>query len=302
MQAHALTRQSLQQYERGNHAGAATSLRSAQLVMQTHPGAFTASEKQHLAALLIRLHEPIQHGEGRPAVHTEQLAGYRQAIVSLDPFKTLVHQEAPPRREPSAARKALEAAWRAVPQPMVVKANVLQFGNDFRHGATTATDSLFQEKYRLHPTDASCRALSFKFSAANARLIDAWLSTPKDKRVFVVGSGADVDDVQAWSARHPDLQFFFYRHCRPLCQESTVGAFFGTSGHVLHIDTPAARNSIFVPVENRVIQQLAGGRRVVLIDGDAARHLMAGGASATAAATLLTCAVSAATDNVQRCP
>jgi hypothetical protein len=91
-------------------------------------------------------------------------------------------------------------------------------------------------------------------------LVDKWLATPPDRRVFVVGSGTDAALVRGLRSSYEKLGYavFFYEFCagyvRELCSPEVVGAFFGTAGKVLFADTPAAAASRFVPYEIATVQ------------------------------------------------
>ncbi len=93
-------------------------------------------------------------------------------------------------------------------------------------------------------------------------LVDQWLNTPEDKRVFLVGSAED--DTLSLSVRQR-LQaeghtVFFYLEClraaAALCAEEAVGAFCRTSHHVVVMGTRESLASPYVPLESRLAQQM----------------------------------------------
>ena len=89
-------------------------------------------------------------------------------------------------------------------------------------------------------------------------VVDAWLSTPRSKRIYIIGSGSDSELVDRYSRdrHHRGYQTFFYLNCKPnLCNDADVGAMLATAGDVFYSNSPSAQQSRFVEVE------LAAARR-----------------------------------------
>jgi len=109
----------------------------------------------------------------------------------------------------------------------------------------------------LKGADDPDRHLGF-MRARQPRLVDAWLNTPKSKRIFIIGSGSDSELVDRYSRdrQKHGYQTFFFLDCKPnLCNDAHVGAMLATAGDVYYSNTPSAQQSRFVEVE------LAAARR-----------------------------------------
>ena len=161
----------------------------------------------------------------------------------------------------------LERAFRVFPKVVVVTADVKIFSSNFRKGASDYQATFNLEKQRLPFFGTATYGLT-GFGLNNS-LIDRWMAAPKDKRVFVTGARSDTAYAQLTSERYANggFELFLYQNCKPLCDESTVGAFFSSCGEVVHIEFPAAEQSAFVPVEVGLISELNGtGRRILVID------------------------------------
>jgi len=78
-----------------------------------------------------------------------------------------------------------------------------------------------------------------------------WISLPQSKRIFISGANSDLPQALRLQKlfESEGYSVFFYMRCKPLCNEATVGAFFGSAGTAIHIQSPTTPNSQFVPVE-----------------------------------------------------
>jgi hypothetical protein len=122
----------------------------------------------------------------------------------------------------------------------VVNLRVWQFYRGFRKGA-----------------DNPDRYLGF-MRAKQPRLVDAWLKTPRDKRIFIVGSGkeSELADSASRDLQKQGYRTFFFNDCKPiLCNDAHVGAMLATADNAYFLNTPLAQKSRFVEVE------LAAARR-----------------------------------------
>lgn len=120
------------------------------------------------------------------------------------------------------------------PAVKVVRIRVNQFFRRFLKGA-----------------DDSDRYLGF-MRARQPRLVNAWLNTPRGKRIFIIGSGSDSELADRWSRdlHNHGYQTFFFRDCKPiLCNDADVGAMLATAGDAVYLNTPSAQQSRFVEVE-----------------------------------------------------
>jgi hypothetical protein len=91
-------------------------------------------------------------------------------------------------------------------------------------------------------------------------------------RIAILGSGEDAGQLRSLIRRWESLGYvvFFYALCEnvggTLCPPETVGAFVGTAGTVLLMDTVAGRASKFVrPEVAAAIRARAGALRAVYI-------------------------------------
>lgn len=301
VQAHTLTHESMRQYQLGNRTAALSSLSATHRLMMANQQSFSAVERQRVKSLIDQINLPNERRVG-----ADSLTKYRSTLLSLDPLQHAAKLTPPPEKRLGQTQRLLQSAWASVPHAVVVRTDVLRFGNEFRTGAKSPNDTLAREKYRLHAklTVNSPTFTDMYFSQANWATIDAWLSTPQERRVFVIGARDDAAYVQALRARYSteDAKFFFYQDCKPLCHESTVGAFFGSAGTVVHVESPDAKNSSFVLVEKGLtLEHSGGGRKLLLIDGDVARRLLNVGGAGSGAATVLVCGIEALVSNDALC-
>ena len=137
---------------------------------------------------------------------------------------------------PEAVFKALEtirpkSRWR-----VFTTSDVKQFVRLFEEGSRTP------ERYFDDPKiDAALRA--------------EWLTTPVKNRVFVAGANEDLPLVGALrdELKKQGKVVFFYKFCggpsAALCDSTTVGAFFGSSGAALLAVSPSSAESRYVPFE-----------------------------------------------------
>jgi hypothetical protein len=110
-------------------------------------------------------------------------------------------------------------------------------------------------------------------SLSQPELVKEWQKTPREKRIFVIGSGKDSAKISefAESLKPDGYTVFFYKFCRPLCPSKGVGAMAGTSGQTMLYQTPSAKLSKYVKVEVATARFLEGldKQAVVLIDSSA---------------------------------
>jgi hypothetical protein len=129
-----------------------------------------------------------------------------------------------------------------------VTVDVQRFGRDFRQGFDRPDQTL----------DA--------LRGTHDDLLQAWRSVPRERRVFLIGSGADAPAAQALRQRlrGDGYEVFFYDFCRaggrPLCPSPAVGAFFASSGQTLVLETGRAAASGYIRLEVAVAQRLRGQR------------------------------------------
>jgi len=99
-------------------------------------------------------------------------------------------------------------------------------------------------------------------------LLDQWENTPREKRIFVIGSGEDFPKISEWaqSLKSEGNTVFFYKFCRPLCSSEAVGAMARTSGQIMLYRTTSAELSNYVKVEVGQARFREGlDKRVILI-------------------------------------
>jgi hypothetical protein len=123
--------------------------------------------------------------------------------------------------------------------------------------------------------DEGARDPEFGFSRAPQWYrgqIERWRRASREMRIAVLGSGDDVGLLRELVSRWESLGYvvFFYEFCQTvggvLCPPETVGAFSGTAGTVLLMDTAAGRVSKFVaPEVAAVIRARAGTPRALYL-------------------------------------
>lgn len=285
-QAYEHTLHSFQQYKAGNAVGALQGLTEVKRLMVNNPDLFALPERQNLGALI-----PTNLSDISLANRAAKLTkSYERLLKSLDPLSK--HQTDPPlSKSPTVA--VLENALRAVPKLIWVGPAVRKFSIEFRAGMNDP-ESTFNLKLSAPKQEASLFATWA--SDYNSFLINEWRATPREKRVFLTGARRDAPYVQKLKSRYASEGFmlFFYQDCTPLCDESTVGAFFGTSGAVVHIDSPGAAQSLFVPVETALISEHSGyGRKVIVIDNSELNSIAINESSIAIATLFTTCGLDA---------
>ncbi|MEY4809590.1 MAG: hypothetical protein RLZZ206_3979 [Cyanobacteriota bacterium] len=125
----------------------------------------------------------------------------------------------------------------------VVNLRVWQFYHGFRKGA-----------------DNPDRYLGF-MRAKQPSLVDAWLKTPRDKRIFIVGSGkeSELADSKSRDLQKQGYRTFFFNDCKPIaCNDAHVGAMLATADNAYFLNTPLAQQSRFVEVEIAAARRFLG--------------------------------------------
>ena len=124
-----------------------------------------------------------------------------------------------------------------------------------------------------------------RIQQSHAQLVNEWRAIPPERRVFLIGSGRDAGTIKELrqELRRQGFTAFFYDFCRDasgaLCREEVVGAFFGTAGHAVLVDSTAASASRYVSLELIASKQiLANGFVIVVISpSDVVRAFASGG-------------------------
>ena len=250
-QVHTLTGQSLREETLGNPSLALKNITAAQRLVAENEHLFSQLEKQQLADIAQQLSKPsLTDASATPH------PSYERMLKSLDPqAKARQFHVAPILRAPTVA-ETLARTFNFVPRIVIVSAAVKKFSEAFRRGARDPT-AYFQTEKQLA-----------KLMGLNVSLIDRWTAAPEDKRIFITGARSDEPYARILSERYGREGYvpYFYQDCKPLCLESTVGAFFGSAGEVIHVDSTDASKSDFIPVELGLISELrSGGRRMLVI-------------------------------------
>jgi glycine/D-amino acid oxidase-like deaminating enzyme len=145
-----------------------------------------------------------------------------------------------------------QSAWRARPID-VVQADVRVFKNEVVDGA-------YDQDFYLSTVRDS-----------ESWLVVRWTLAPVQYRVFFAGSHSDSPAIQAVADQLEEQGFvtFFYEDCRRiderLCDSHVVGAFLGSAGHAILVNTAAAQASAFTRQEGRIANALREGRSVGLL-------------------------------------
>jgi len=125
----------------------------------------------------------------------------------------------------------------------VVNLRVWQFYRGFREGANNPD-----------------RYLGF-MRAKQPKLVDAWLKTPRDKRILIIGSGSDSELVDRYSRdrQKHGYQTFFFNDCKPIrCNDAHVGTMLATADNAYFLNTLSAQKSRFVEVEIAAARRFLG--------------------------------------------
>ena len=204
------------------------------------------------------------------ALATEQL---RQALASanqaaakpdfqgvLQATAGRLNERGPVAYGTSAARLSLlrtvQAGLSGPPRVVFAGSHAKAFGLDFLSGARQS-GILLQQLRTRHPA-----------------LVDDWLATPPARRVFLVGASQDSQDIVALRQQLDRAGFKTYfftdcnRHLGSLCTSEEVGAFFGSAGHAIAMQSPAAQASGFIPVELASADVAAGGGLLLVYTPD----------------------------------
>lgn len=300
LQAYTLTLHSLQQYQSGNAVGALQSLSATKRLMLQKPDQFSPLERARVGALTTTILSDVSLRNSPVKLNKS----YEWVLNSLDPLSKYRQLQLDPPAPKSPAITVLENALRSVPKLIVVGPAARKFSIEFRTGMNDPQSTFDLEKVKsslkasLFATDNTLHAFDH-----NSFRINAWLATPKEKRVFLTGARSDAPYVQKLKGRYESEGFmlFFYQDCKPLCDESTIGAFFGTSGTVVHIDSPGAKQSLFIPVEIGLISEHGGyGRKILVIDSSEFNSTTIKEGSKLVAA-VLTCGTDALLDDDSLC-
>lgn len=150
----------------------------------------------------------------------------------------------------------VQAALHRMPKLIYAAPAAKAFGRKFLQGAKDPTFYLNQLRRK------------------NANMLESWESVSPQFRVFVIASGEDLHDAKMLEKRLESNGFkvFFYKFCTDvngaLCDQEEVGAFFGTSGHVISIESFATKKSIFIPVETAITGGLLNGSLVYVLSSE----------------------------------
>ena len=261
VQVHGLLAQARQHQSQGRLSDSAGSLRSALKIMRENRNLFSLEAHTATEELLLHLAPAKRATDGLDSIGLSDRFFRAQQLT--DPLAGLVGS-APHTVRPILPRFAF--------QPLVVgtaSRSVANFAEAFVRGVREPFSS-----FRAENSPFTLGTTSFNFNSATK---DGWLKAPKEKRIFVVGARSDADSAKKIRERFTTLGYkvFFYQDCLPLCSEQTVGAFFGTSGTVVHIVSPESQNSPYVPIEITLIGWLITDEpSVVVFSGDEARRLV----------------------------
>lgn len=129
-----------------------------------------------------------------------------------------------------------------------------------------------------------------RMSPAERGQATAWMAKPK--RLFLAGSGADIDLVNRVTESYEAQGYgvFFYKLCERLggrlCDDAIVGSYFKSSTRSLVINTPAAGMSAFVLPEVQMGLALDQGKMlIVMISPEQYRQAVAAYRGAVQAST-----------------
>jgi hypothetical protein len=251
-----LSRQSWHHFNNGNKKEGIRKLHEIRTIIGANPDLHTPNTKKFFHSTIEELEKSEKTIDIK--IYTP-LIGH--TLKSLDPIgkynlsSYLVPDQAIPKPQVkvSPADALVSIAGRLsntlMHSTITAPAAVKDFGEQFRGGTLNPIPTLEREM-----------ELWKRKNPATAEMIFWWLSTPKNKRVFVTGSKYDDKYVQTFrdQAEAEGHKLFFYKDCVPLCSQAAVGAFFASSSTWVHIDSPGARESPFVPVEIAAIHEYQG--------------------------------------------
>ncbi len=241
------------------------SLRSARAadLMQDAKKSLQANDLDGAIATLEEL-SAMKHAEDTPEARRDaasidalvrELHGWRQ----LAEARHEIERPGGAWREAHGAkrREVLDVLRGAYPQARrfaLESLAVKRFETDFRRGVRDPKRWLYQARQ------------------TRQTLVDRWLEAPLSRRVFVIGASQESGAVRHWATELERRGFsvFFYDFCADaagvLCASETVGAFFGSAGHAVLIDSASASASRFVQVEVAAARHLVGrGRRMIVV-------------------------------------
>jgi hypothetical protein len=148
-------------------------------------------------------------------------------------------------------------AHQTLAKPRIVHRDVRRFGREFLEGTKDPIRYLRAARPRGITESGRLRIQS--------PVAHRWLSTPIEKRIFVIGAREDEPLVRRFR-RELEMQgytVFFYLDCSTpqdqLCTSETVGALFATSGQTLISRSAPAQASEYIPVELLVASGVRGG-------------------------------------------
>lgn len=136
----------------------------------------------------------------------------------------------------AALLKTFDAAALPTSRIRVTKTGVKHFAKDFRAG---------MDNPNLYKTSMDPK---------QQQLLAAYYAAPKERRIFIAGSGKDTPQIHQIEAALKDkYTVFFYEFCREasgaLCWSESVGAAFASADQALFFNTPAAAASKYLPFE-----------------------------------------------------
>jgi hypothetical protein len=105
----------------------------------------------------------------------------------------------------------------------------------------------------------------------NKEFVTTWEKTPLEKRIFMVGSRNNAEQIRGVISQlaRDGFQVFFYLFCAEipgkLCPDETVGAFFATAGLAVVFDTSDAAASPFVRLELKTAQRVRNGQPLIFM-------------------------------------
>lgn len=110
--------------------------------------------------------------------------------------------------------------------------------------------------------------------AQRAALVDSWLQSAPEKRVFIIGASQDSREIRLLqrNLQRDGFATYFYKNCEAalaaLCTSEEVGAFFATAAHAVLVQSPSVALSGFIPVELATAHSLSSGGMVLVFTPD----------------------------------
>lgn len=245
-EAAVLTREAAERIRSGQPEEARIPLDELRAIVAANPHLFSAA-----ALELAVKHLPTEFSR------SEKIDEYFPILArEIDPLGAIVPLLRAPKHSKSWANSVAGLARSfgfGTQREAIVSISVKAFASKFLYGARN------HEQFLQGSSDSASA------SANNAALITRWTRTDKGKRIFVTGAHSDYAYVKALQARYEQDGYvlFFYLECLPLCQSETVGAFYATSGAAIHINSPSAAKSEYVPIEVAVIMSLEGKQPMI---------------------------------------